>query len=146
MSFRAIPKPRPVTETPEESQGISIKLVPVYGVTIPIIVRHGRLQATVAINDPKVVEGERGPELQLAMSRSGDSSTYGELRVTRQGSDEPVFMARGIAIYSELAERSVQFNLTPEQAAAMKGPLRFEYREMPEAGGALIAAVETVLG
>lgn len=146
MSFRAIPKPRPVTETPEETQGISIKLVPVYGVTIPIIVRHGRLQATVAINDPKVIEGMRGPELHVVMSRSGESSTYGELRVTRPGSDEPVFMARGIAIYSELTERSVQFDLTPEQAAAMKGQLRFEYREMPEAGGALIAAVETVLG
>ncbi len=146
MSFRAIPKPRPVTETPEETQGISIKLVPIYGVTIPIIVRHGRLQATVAINNPKVVDGARGPELQVVMSRSGESSTYGELRVTRPGSDEPVFMARGIAIYSELTERSVQFDLTPEQAAAMKGQLRFEYREMPEAGGALIAAVETVLG
>lgn len=146
MSFRAIPKPRPVTETAEQSQGISIKLVPVYGVTIPIIVRHGRLQATVAINDPKLVQGERGPELHLAMSRSGASSTYGELRVTRPGSDEPIFLARGIAIYSELAERSVEFDLTPEQAAAMKGQLRFEYREMPEAGGALIASVETVLG
>lgn len=146
MSFRAIPKPRPVTETPEDSQGISIKLTPIYGVTIPIIVRHGRLQATVAINDPKVVDGPRGPELHLAMSRNGDSSTYGELRVTRPGSDEPVFLARGIAIYSELAERTVQFDLTPEQAAAMKGQLRFEYREMPEAGGALIASVETVLG
>jgi P pilus assembly chaperone PapD len=146
MSFRAIPKPRPVTETPGESQGISIKLVPIYGVTIPIIVRHGRLQARVAIHDPKVVAGERGPELQIALSRSGASSTYGELRVTRPGSDEPVFLARGIAIYSELAERTVQFDLTPEQAAALKGQLRFEYREMPEAGGALIAAVETVLG
>lgn len=145
MSFRAIPKSRPVTETPEESQGISIKLVPIYGVTIPIIVRHGRLQATVAINDPKVIAGARGPELQIVMSRSGGSSTYGELRVTRPGNDEPIFMARGIAIYSELAERSVQFDLTPEQAAALKGQLRFEYREMPEAGGALIAAVETVL-
>lgn len=146
MSFRAIPKPRPVTETAEESQGISIKLVPVYGVTIPIIVRHGRLQATVAINDPKVITGARGPELQLSMSRSGASSTYGELRVTRRGSDDPIFMARGIAIYSEVAERTVQFDLTPEQAAGLKGQLRFEYREMPEAGGTVIAAVETVLG
>ena len=45
-----------------------------------------------------------GLNSNLVMSRSGESSTYGELRVTRPGSDEPVFMARGIAIYSELAE------------------------------------------
>lgn len=146
MSFRAIPKPRPVTENPEQAEGISIKLTPIYGITIPIIVRHGRLEATVAINDPKVVAGPSGPELHLAMSRNGASSTYGELRVVRAGSSDPVFLARGVAIYSELGERRVQFRLTPEQAAAMTGQLRFEYREMPEAGGKLIAAVETVLG
>lgn len=146
MSFRAIPKPSPVTEAAEDSQGISIKLIPMYGVTIPIIVRHGRLEATVAISNPQVVEGARGPELHLALNRNGSKSTYGELRVTRPGSEEPLFLARGIAIYSEVPERTVQFDLTPEQAAALKGQLRFEYREMPEAGGAVIAAVETVLG
>lgn len=146
MSFRAIPKPRPVTDSAQDSQGITIKLIPLYGVTIPVIVRHGRLTASVAINNPQVVAGDRGPQLHLSMSRSGASSTYGELRVIRPGSDEPIFMARGIAIYSELAERSIQFDLSPEQARQMKGQLRFEYREMPEAGGSLIAAVETVLG
>lgn len=146
MSFRAIPKPTPVTEAPEDSQGIRIKLVPIYGVTIPVIVRHGRLEATVAISNPQVAEGVRGPELRLAMVRNGMKSTYGELRVTRPGSDEPVFLARGIAIYSEVAERAMEFDLTPEQAAAMKGQLRFEYREMPEAGGAVIASVDAVLG
>jgi len=146
ISFRAIPRPRPVTEGAEQAEGIKIKLVPIYGVTIPIIVRHGRLEASVAINDPKIIRTEHGPELQIVMNRSGESSTYGELRVMRQGSDEPVYMARGIAIYSELSERRVSFRLTEEQAAAMKGNLRFEYRDMPEAGGGLIAAVETVLG
>ncbi len=146
MSFRAIPKPRPVTQAADKAEGIKINLIPIYGVTIPIIVRHGRIEATVAINDPKVVTGETGPELRLAMSRSGESSTYGELRVVRPGSSEPVFMARGVAIYSEVGERRMQFPLSAEQAAQMKGQLRFEYREMPEAGGRLIASVDTVLG
>lgn len=146
MSFRAIPKPSPVTDAAAESQGISIKLIPMYGVTIPIIVRHGRLEATVAISNPQVVAGARGPELHLGLNRNGSKSTYGELRVTRPGSDEPLFLARGIAIYGEVSERDVQFDLTPEQATALKGRLRFEYREMPEAGGAVIAAVDTVLG
>lgn len=146
MSFRAIPKPRPVTQASEQSEGIKINLIPIYGVTIPIIVRHGRIEATVAINDPKIVDGANGPELRLAMTRGGKSSTYGELRVVRPGSSEPVFMVRGVAIYSEVGERRMQFPLSAEQAAQMKGQLRFEYREMPEAGGQLIASVETVLG
>lgn len=146
MSFRAIPKPRPVTEAAVAAEGISINLVPIYGVTIPIIVRNGRVETTVGINDPKVVSNESGSAFQVTMNRGGTGSTYGELRVIRPGSSDPVFMARGVAIYREVDERKMQFPLTAEQAAAMTGPLRVEYREMPEAGGALIASVETVFG
>ena len=51
MSFKAIPKPREVTEaTPAETDGVAIQLIPIYSVTIPIIVRHGRVEAQVAIS------------------------------------------------------------------------------------------------
>lgn len=146
MSFTGIPSPRSVTEDSSEAQGVSIRLVPIYGVTIPIIVRHGRLEATAAIEQPSVVAGANGPELQMTINRQGASSTYGELRVLRKGGGDPVYQVRGIAVYPEVERRSVRLPLTPEQAAAMKGALRFEYREMPEAGGGLIAAIDTVLG
>ena len=145
MSFRAIPKPRSVTEEDANVQGVSIQLIPIYGVTIPVIIRHGRLEAQVAMSQPSVVQGANGPELLMQLSRQGDSSTYGELRVTRQGSGDPILLVRGIAIYAEVGEREVRIPLSPEQAAALKGPLNFEYRDMPEAGGGVIAAVQTTL-
>ena len=145
MSFRAIPKPRSVTEEDANVQGVSIQLIPIYGVTIPVIIRHGRLEAQVAMSQPSVVQGSNGPELLMQLARQGDSSTYGELRVTRQGSGDPILLVRGIAIYAEVGEREVRIPLSPEQAAALKGPLNFEYRDMPEAGGGVIAAVQTTL-
>lgn len=147
MSFRAIPKPRPVTERDEQTQGVQIRLTPIYGVTIPIIVRHGRLEAQVAIQDPKIFDEEGGPMLKFGLVRTGESSTYGELRVMRQGDTSPIYLARGIAIYSEVGQRSVGLKLTPEQAAAIRsGPVRMEYREMPENGNGMIAAIDTVVG
>lgn len=147
MSFRAIPDTGKVTDPQADTpQGISFKLIPIYGVTIPVIVRHGRLEAQVAMTQPKVAQGPRGPELQFQMSRQGDSSVYGELRVTKPGSNEPIYKVRGLAMYPELQHRTISLPITPEQAAAMKGPLKFEYREMPEAGGDVIASVEAVLG
>ncbi|MEP2236314.1 MAG: molecular chaperone [Alteripontixanthobacter sp.] len=146
MSFNAIPRPRPVTEEAAAAEGIQIRLTPIYGVTIPIIVRHGRLEAQIAIENPRVEMGADGAKLMLGLSRTGESSTYGELRVTRPGEATPVYLVRGIAVYSEVGNRTVEFKLTPEQADALKGPLRFEYREMPENGGEVIAAVDTVLG
>lgn len=144
MAFRAIPKPAPAPAAGEEVKGISIALIPVYGVTIPVIVRQGRIEAQVAIAGPRLVQGERGTQLELELDRRGESSTYGEIRVTKDG--KPLYMARGIAVYPEVGRRTVALPLSSEQAAAIAGPVRIEYREMPEAGGALIAAVDTVLG
>ena len=122
MSFKAIPKTPEVTdEVAPASQGVSIRLIPVYGVTIPVIVRHGRLEAQVAINRPRVETTETGPQLVLGLERKGESSTYGELRVLKQGQSDPVYLVRGVAIYAEVAERELRLALTPEQAAAMTG-------------------------
>ena len=57
LLFRAIPDARPVT-APAPTQGVSFRLTPVYGVTIPVIVRLGNLSATAAIaNVAKGVDG-----------------------------------------------------------------------------------------
>lgn len=143
MSFSAIPRPREVTEVDQRSEGVAIQLIPIYGVTIPIIVRHGRVEAQVALSQPSIVEGEAGPELALNISRSGDSSTYGVLSITKPGLAEPLVELRGVAVYPEVSEREVRVRLTPEQLANFNGQLRIEYREMPEAGSGLIAAVDS---
>ncbi len=147
MSFKAIPKVREVTEgEPSTASGVSIQLTPIYGVTIPIIVRHGRVEAQVAITQPRVEQSEDGPVLALTMSRNGESSTFGELRVTKAGVDEPLVISRGLAIYPEIGTREVRIPISAEQAASINGQLRFEYREMPESGGGLISAVDAVVG
>lgn len=146
MSFKAIPRAQEVTSNEVEAEGVSIKLIPIYGVTIPIIVRHGRLQAQVAINQPSIVEGENGPELSVLLSRTGDSSTYGTIKVTKPGAEEPLVLLRGIAVYSELGEREVRVPLTPEQVAQFSGQVRIEYRTPVADGDDLIAAVDSFLG
>ncbi|WP_416226797.1 molecular chaperone [Qipengyuania sp. ASV99] len=146
MSFKAIPRPRAVTATDTPAEGVSIQLIPIYGVTIPIIVRHGRVEAQVAISQPSIVQGEDGPELAMTISRAGASSTYGTLKVTKPGVEEPIVLLRGLAVYPELSERQVRVLLTPEQAASFTGQIRIEYREDPEAGGALLAAVDSFVG
>jgi len=146
MSFKAIPRPREVTDQVQQSDGVSFKLTPIYGITIPIIVRHGRVEAQVALTQANIVEGENGPEFAMRIERSGDSSTYGTLSVVKPGVDEPIVLAGGVAVYPEIGTREVRINVTPEQAVLLKGPARIEYRELPEQGGGLIAAVDGMIG
>ena len=141
MVFRAIPDARPA-EAPQDApeSGFSIRLTPIYGITIPLIVRKGQLTGGATIGGASVVSDGGAKHLKLQLARSGTRSVYGEVRVLAPGVKEPVFLARGIAVYAELAARAVDLPLSPEQAARLRGPVTIEYREMPEAGGRLIAS------
>lgn len=145
MAFRAIPKPIRVTENQEEERGVKLKLVPVYGVTIPIIVRHGQLKVAASLAQPRIERGADGNGLHLTVARQGQASTYGDLQILRQGSADVLYTARGLAVYAEVPSRDFELPLTDEELARLSGPVRIEYRETAAAGGGLIAALDTVL-
>lgn len=150
LSFNGVPEVAPVAETPagEAPQGLNIQLTPIYGITIPIIVRKGNLEASAAISNPRIEQDTEGRQyFRLDMARHGSASVFGEIVVTRPGQSDPVYVARGIAIYPEIENRALALPLTPEQAAALAGgSLRIEYREFTENGGALLATAEGAIG
>jgi len=143
LSFRAVPEARPAEEAPADDQqaGFSIRLTPIYGVSIPLILRKGQLSATTTLHRPAVVREGNASTLTLDIERQGNRSVYGEIRVVAPGRKDPVYMVRGIAVYPEIRRRTLNLPLSPDQAAAMKGPMQVEFREMPENGGRLIASV-----
>jgi hypothetical protein len=146
MSFAALPKVQPVTETPADKNAIAIKLIPIYGIVMPIIVRKGALTATAGLANPRIVHGPKGDQFAVDMVRSGTESIYGDLLVYPKGAKDPVFVARGLGVYPEIGTRHAAFPLTPQEAAALTGPALVEFREAPESGGALITSVEAPLG
>ena len=145
MLFRAIPKTPAADGTQEPPTGLKIQLIPIYGISIPIIVRKGNVVGTAALSNVRMGRDNEGPTLEFDMARSGDKSVFGEIRVTKPGMAEPISVAKGIAIYPEIGRRIVSLPLPPEVAAMMHGDIAVSYYEAPEAGGGLISQVRTVL-
>ena len=144
LLFRAIPEPRPVTD-PAPKQGVSFRLTPVYGVTIPVIVRLGNLEATAAIaNVQKIVERGK-PAISLDLSRVGDRSTFGELRVTKAGVPEPIAISNGIAVYTEIDQRRVTIPIDARFADMASGPVKVEYIEKTPTGPLTLASTSAIL-
>ena len=144
LLFRAIPEPRPVTD-PAPKQGVSFRLTPVYGVTIPVIVRLGNLEATAAIaNVQKIVERGK-PAISLDLSRVGDRSTFGELRVTKAGVPEPIAISNGIAVYTEIDQRRVTIPIDARFADMASGPVKVEYIEQTPTGPLTLASTSAIL-
>lgn len=145
MLFRAIPDAKPAIAGTEVREGLSIALTPIYGITIPIIVRKGNLKASAALTNPRLAQVEGRPAFAFDLARSGDRSVYGRIRVTKPGAAKPVLEARGIAVYAEIGARTVTLPVEPAVAAQLAGPVKVEYLEDGEAGGGLIAETQGVL-
>lgn len=147
MSFAALPQVQAISPSSEAlpETGFAINLVPIYGITMPVIIRKGELEVTAGLANPRIEQAPEGPAFRVDITRSGSASLYGDLLVYRQGAHEPAFVARGIGVYPEIDSRHSTFSLLPEQAEAMRGPVRVEFREPLQTGGALITSLDAVL-
>jgi hypothetical protein len=144
MLFRAIPPPQPVV-APEKVEGIAFRLIPIYGVTIPVIVRLGNLEAKAALSNVRKVVEDGKPAIALDISRAGDRSTFGELRVLKAGVADPIALVKGIAVYTEINQRSVTIPIDPAHAAQSIGQVTVQYVEPTDTGPVIIAETTAVL-
>ena len=101
--------------------------------------------ATAALTNVRMGKDNEGPTLDFDMTRKGEKSVFGEIHVTKPGVSEPITVAKGIAVYPQIAGRGVSLPLSPEVAAKMHGEVVVSYYEAPEAGGGLISQVRSVL-
>jgi P pilus assembly chaperone PapD len=146
LLFQAIPKPRDVAQDAKVTNEIKIQLIPIYGISIPIIIRKGTLKATAAIANARIGNHVEGPALLFDLQRSGEKSVFGEIHVTKPGESKPVIVAKAIAVYPEIGSRKVVLDLDPEELAKLKGSEAvISYYEASEAGGGLITQLRTVL-
>jgi hypothetical protein len=145
MLFRAIPAPQPAVAEPKKVEGVAFQLRPIYGVTIPVIVRFGNLEAKAALSNVRKIEDNGKPAIALDISRSGDRSTFGEVRVYKAGIADPIAIVAGIAVYTELGQRSVVIPIDPAKAANATGQVTVKYVEPTDTGPVTLAETSAVL-
>lgn len=114
--FRAIQKPQPLgqKDAAADSNTISVVLRPVFGITIPVIIRVGETSAQVTMSDLSFKMEDSVPNLSMVFNRTGNKSVYGDLQVfhvSPQGKTTNVGTVNGIAIYTPNIKRVFQLNL-----------------------------------
>lgn len=115
--FRAVPKPKPLgeTETVKDTASISVVLTPIFGITIPAIIRIGESTAKVSLSGLAFnMVSDTIPTISMIFNRTGNMSVYGDLavyHVSPQGKETKVGIANGIAIYTPNARRNFRLNL-----------------------------------
>lgn len=117
--FRAVPNEKPLGEKPviKDSSAISVKLIPVFGITIPVIIRIGTSNTKVSIDDLSL-DYSFPYRLNMTFNRTGNFSVYGDITVnyvSPQGKITPVANVNGLAIYTPNALRHFHLNLDNNQ-------------------------------
>ncbi|OSZ78348.1 hypothetical protein CAP35_08820 [Chitinophagaceae bacterium IBVUCB1] len=131
--FRAIPNEKALGEkdTVKEQNAISVQLTPVFGISIPVIIRNGASTTQTTITDCAVkMSPENKPMLVMTINRTGNMSVYGDIHVEHidaAGKKTNAGMAKGVAVYTPNPIRTFQFELSNTTLDYTKGKLQITY-------------------
>jgi len=132
--FRAVPDEKPLeTEGAlSDSSSIGIRLTPIYGITIPVIIRIGLLSARISIEDIHLTSDAKETSLlHMTFRRDGEKSVYGDIAVDYEqtnGERVSLGMVRGVAVYTPNTHRKFSMPLdVPEKTDLSGGKLLIRY-------------------
>ncbi|SHN28951.1 molecular chaperone [Chitinophaga sp. CF418] len=132
--FRAVPDIKAQGDPPKsrDSTTISVILTPVFGISIPVIIRIGPPALKVSLTDVTLDTKENvPPRLSMILRRTGNQSTYGDINidhVSEKGKITTVGTVKGLAVYTPNPYR--QFNMELEKKPGINyhhGKLRITY-------------------
>jgi len=152
LLFKAIPKEAGTDiSSLAQSDKISIKLTPIISITIPVIIRHGKTNATANItkidllNEQKNIKGktETIPSLMVDIERSGNASVYGDIFaefVRGEGAGSVIAQLNGIAIYTPNKLRKVKVPLNIPPGVTLKnGVINIFFRSPADQGSKVMS-------
>ena len=119
-------------EPETDSTSLSIKLVAVFGISIPVIIRTGDNTTGITISDLSLEKTDKNEAtIKFNCNRSGNMSAYGDFTVnyiSPEGKTIKVGSANGMAIYAPITKRIFNLPITPLPGVDLqKGSLQVVY-------------------
>jgi len=95
---------------------MSVKITPVFGISIPVIVRSGDVKATTDLSDLRLeAQKDTLSNLRFVINRQGNISVYGDIiaeYVPVKGKPVQIGLARGVAVYTSVTKRNFNLRLS----------------------------------
>ena len=152
LYFRALPNQSALGETSviKDSTSISLKIVPIFGITIPVIIRIGESTTSINITDLKIEKAADGTnKLHLSIQRTGNMSVYGDisiLYIAPDGKETIIGLQNGVAVYAPNALRKLQVILENKSSVDLqKGKIRVSFSSQSDIRPEKFSETELVL-
>jgi len=134
LFFRAEKNNIPRGEEKVDTTSLSVRIEPVFGITIPCIIRRGVSNTNVLISALEIEkEGEDLYFLKMQFNRTGNMSCYGDIRViyiSPNNKEYEVGKANGLSVYTPGKLRKVKMQLQkPEGVDFNNGKFKVVYTQ-----------------
>ena len=149
--FRAVREEKPLGEIEArvDSNSISVSLIPVFGITIPIIIRVGESESKTKMSDVSFELKDTSAFMNMTFNRTGNFSVYGDVRVEHispEGKITKVGQANGVAVYTPNARRHFRMLLQDyHQGEFRKGKLRVTFFSQSDSQPQILDETEITL-
>lgn len=115
-----------------DSTSVSVQLIPIFGITIPVIIRIGENNTKVNLSDISLNNsGDTTNIIEFRINRTGNMSVYGDIKVTyisNTGKETQIGALNGVAVYTPNAFRRVLIELNGDKSVDYsKGKLKIIY-------------------
>ena len=119
-------------KNPADTTLVSIQLVPIYGISIPIIIHSGTLKLNVALSNLKLgIQQDSIQNISLTINRSGNISVYGDITlqfIPAIGKPYEIDGKKGVGVYTNIDKRNVVVKLNSTLVKKLKnGKLKVKY-------------------
>jgi len=123
---------------------VTLQVVALFSVSIPVIVRDGAVDARADIDRVSLTQDGAQTLLSLDLVRNGTSSVYGDVEVFVEDAAgrRPLTAVRGVAVYPEVARRTVIAALP--QGVASGQTLTIIYRNDDAEKGQVLATTTLI--
>lgn len=116
----------------KDVKSLNVQLIPIYGMSIPVIIRTGETTVSATLSNLKVeTQDDAYQNLSLNINRSGNISLYGDIQVEfipEQGKAYVIASVNGVGVYTNLNRRNISLRLdVPKAGKLTKGILKVTY-------------------
>ncbi len=137
-------KPLGAKNPDKEPAQVSVQITPVFGISIPIIIRSGVVKVSTTLSNMKLeTQQDTVNYLGLTLNRSGNSSVYGNLTIEYfpvKGKPYEIGKVKGVSVYTNTNKRNILIRLNKTPGLTYKdGKLKIRYTS-PDEGKQVVYA------
>ncbi|MBI5836570.1 MAG: molecular chaperone [Candidatus Eisenbacteria bacterium] len=140
LLIQALPEQAGEDSSDLATRTLTLRLKPVFGVSVPVIVRHGETRASIRLSEVSLDDPAGAPpqeRVRVVLDREGNRSVYGDLTAVLEsgpGEREVVGLARGVAVYAPNPRRVFLLPLRLPRDRPPTATLHISFAAAPGAG------------